>query len=139
MILFLAAATASAQMTAGMSAGFSNSHALVQGEIGYTFKNLYTGFDLRSHIYADNSAFIGSKVVYFFRVNDFHFGPAAGYYYRLATTDNKNENGTNAGYGIKAGYKWFSIETYRIGNYNQFTVGVFAFIVPKNRCNYEKY
>lgn len=139
MIVLLAAATASAQMTAGMSVGISKAHALVQGEVGYTIKNLYAGVDLRSHIAGDKSAFMGSKAIYFFRANDFHFGPAAGYYYRLESTDSKKQNGANVGYGIKAGYKWLSIEAYRVGNYNQFTIGVFAFIVPQDKCRYEKY
>ena len=131
-----AAATVQSQMTAGMSSGISNNHFFINGEVGYTIENLYAGLDLRSQPSGNGAAaFFGAKTFYVFRINDFHFGPTSGYYYRLASNDRKNENGPEIGYGIKAGYKWFGTEVMQIGRYTQISIGVFAFINPKNRCN----
>lgn len=133
-IVLLAAATANAQLTAGMSTGISNSKALIQGEFGYSHNALYTGIDLRSHVYAEKTAHIGLKAAYFLHSNDFHVAPVAGYYRRMVSTDNKNLNGFDWGYGVKAGYKWFSIEGMQAGKFTQFTIGVFAFIKSKEAC-----
>jgi len=132
-VIATATATLSAagQATAGMSAGISNGKTVLQGEIGYSFKSIYTGFDIRSHIYKERTAHIGAKTVYFFRIGDFHAGPSVGYYKRMVSTDNKSLNGFDTGYGIKAGYKWISIECFRVGHFTQFSIGVFAFIIPK--------